>query len=329
MTATINANATVKKITETVRTHSLGNGNYTRYTLEGEKKNNEYGCADAANILYTVGEFERDEAKRKAALNALRAFQDPETGLFDEGTHHPIHCTAHCTAALELFDAAPLYPFNALKKYSSVKELYALLDSLEWVNNPWPAAHAGAGIYAAFVLTGEADEKWSDAYFDYLESNADPETGIGKRGAVKAGAKPVNHHLNGWFHYLFNFSFARRPFPYAERLIDECIKMYDEGIMPPSFGQSVGFQEIDWVYALNRAASQTGYRFAEAKDRLRKFAHGYFEFIQSVPVTNKSWDDLHMLFGLSCAVAELQLALPGEIRTDYPLKNVLDRRPFI
>ena len=329
MTATINANAAVKKITETVRTHSLGNGNYTRYTLEGEKKNNEYGCADAANILYTVGEFERDEAKRKAALNALRAFQDPETGLFDEGTHHPIHCTAHCTAALELFDAAPLYPFNALNKYSSVKELYALLDSLEWVNNPWPAAHAGAGIYAAFVLTGEADEKWSDAYFDYLESNADPETGIGKRGAVKAGAKPVNHHLNGWFHYLFNFSFARRPFPYAERLIDECIKMYDEGIMLPSFGQSVGFQEIDWVYALNRAASQTGYRFAEAKDRLRKFAHGYFEFIQSVPVTNKSWDDLHMLFGLSCAVAELQLALPGEIRTDYPLKNVLDRRPFI
>ena len=329
MNYTVNANPAVKKILDTVKSHSLGNGEYTRYTLRGEKKSNEYGCADAANILYTVGGFEGDEVRRKAAIYALGAFQDPETGLFDEGTHHPIHCTAHCTAALELFDAAPLHPFNALKKYSDVKGLYSLLNSLEWVNDPWPAAHAGAGIYAALVLTGGADEKWSDAYFNYLESNADPETGIGRRGAVKAGIKPVNHHLNGWFHYLFNFSFSRRPFPYAEKLIDECIRMYDENIMPSSFGQSVGFQEIDWVYALNRAAEKTGYRYNEAKDRLRKFARGYFDFIFTVPVTDKNWDDLHMLFGLSCAVAELQLALPGEIRTEYPLKNVLDRRPFI
>lgn len=40
-------------------------------------------------------------------------------------------------------------------------------------------------------------------------------------------------------------------------------------------------------------------------------------------------DDLHMTFGALCAVAELQLALPGEIRTPRPLLLVLDRRPFI
>ena len=41
------------------------------------------------------------------------------------------------------------------------------------------------------------------------------------------------------------------------------------------------------------------------------------------------FDDLHMLFGAMCAVAEMQLALPGEIKSTIPLKNVLDRRPFI
>jgi len=36
-----------------------------------------------------------------------------------------------------------------------------------------------------------------------------------------------------------------------------------------------------------------------------------------------------MLFGAACAVAELQIALPGEIKSAYPLKQILDRRPFI
>ena len=40
-------------------------------------------------------------------------------------------------------------------------------------------------------------------------------------------------------------------------------------------------------------------------------------------------NDLHMLFGAVCAVSELQLALPGEIESTVPLKNVLDRRPFV
>ena len=39
--------------------------------------------------------------------------------------------------------------------------------------------------------------------------------------------------------------------------------------------------------------------------------------------------DLHALFGVICALAELQSALPGFIRTERPLRLVLDRRPFI
>ena len=45
--------------------------------------------------------------------------------------------------------------------------------------------------------------------------------------------------------------------------------------------------------------------------------------------TDDGLDDLHALFGTLCALAELQQALPGEIRTARPLRLVLDRRPFI
>ena len=47
------------------------------------------------------------------------------------------------------------------------------------------------------------------------------------------------------------------------------------------------------------------------------------------PPTHDGLNDLHGLFGAVCALAELQLALPGEVESTVPLKSVLDRRPFI
>ena len=44
---------------------------------------------------------------------------------------------------------------------------------------------------------------------------------------------------------------------------------------------------------------------------------------------DEEFNDLHMLFGAVCALAELQQALPGELTSAVPLRLVLDRRPFI
>ena len=49
-----------------------------------------------------------------------------------------------------------------------------------------------------------------------------------------------------------------------------------------------------------------------------------FDFETDDPI-----NDLHMLFGTVCALAELQNALPGEIVSTRPMRLVLDRRPFI
>lgn len=45
--------------------------------------------------------------------------------------------------------------------------------------------------------------------------------------------------------------------------------------------------------------------------------------------TDVDFDDLHSLFGASCALAELRQTLPGKPKSSVPLKLVLDRRPFI
>ena len=71
----------VKIIRETVRSHELSTpGEYARWIWNDEQGSrnlgsSEYGCADAANILYIIGDFEREPEKRAAAVKALQALQ--------------------------------------------------------------------------------------------------------------------------------------------------------------------------------------------------------------------------------------------------------------
>ena len=74
----------------------------------------------------------------------------------------------------------------------------------------------------------------------------------------------------------------------------------------------------------------TAHRFDEVKELLWHMAQRFLPWLMSLDEnTHDMFNDLHMLFGAACAMAELQIALPGKIETDIPLKNVLDRRPFI
>ena len=117
---------------------------------------------------------------------------------------------------------------------------------------------------------------------------------------------------------------------YPEKIIDSCIKMYREGDMHPKFGQQANFIEVDWIYCLTRASEQTSHRYDEVRDVLRDFTAKYLAFWNTVDwEKSESVNDLHLLFGGTCALAELQRVLRGELRSEKPLKLVLDRRPFI
>jgi hypothetical protein len=293
---------------------------------------NPYGCADAANILYTIGRFPQEPSERQSWVEALQSLQDTETGLFEERTHHTIHTTAHCIAALELFDARAKHPLRGLDDLKSPDGLRKFLDGLAWRTNPWRESHRGAGFYAALVIAGEVDLSWEDAYFEWLWEHSDPQTGlIGGLDLPRiehSGASTMVPHMAGTFHYLFNMEWARRPLRYPDRLIDACLDMLAEDKFP--LGRKIGFAEIDWLYCVNRSLRQSGHRFQECKEALEHLGRRLAEFVLSLdPATDEGLNDIHMLFGTLCAFAELQQALPGLVRTDRPLKLVLDRRPFI
>jgi len=318
----------IEKIHAIVKSHELSRGSYARFP--GDTVPNPYGCADAANILYSIGHFPSDPDERADWVRTLREMQDPETGLFTEATHHTIHTTAHCMAALELFDAAPAHRAYALEQYLEPARMEELFDSLEWVNEPWGQSHRGAGLYVSLNLGGTETREFNRNYFDWLWEHADPDTGFWRKGC-QDGTKPIWHHMAGSFHYLFNLEHAHMPLRYPEKVIDSCIDMYENHRDEfKNFGHMAGFMEIDWVFCMTRAMQQTPHRFEEARDALERFTAEYYDYW-----CNADWEhdnrinDLHMLFGSVCAMAELARALRGRIYTDKPLKLVLDRRPFI
>ena len=66
------------------------------------------------------------------------------------------------------------------------------------------------------------------------------------------------------------------------------------------------------------------------REALEDFAQRYLEFWEQVDwEREETVNDLHMLFGGVCGLAELQQTLRGKLPSDIPLKLVLDRRPFI
>ena len=318
-------------------------GEYHRILQPGADKSvktgvTAYGCADAACILYTLGDLPGSGSGREAWIRAIRRFQNPETGLFEDGSHHEIHTTAFALAALDLFDARAEHPLKALQPLKEKRELEAFLESLRWQQEPWLDSHQGAGVYSALVLNREVSREWEDWYFAWLWENEDPRTGFWRKDAIlplsdPGSPVPLFHYLGGSFHYLFNIVFARRRQRYPERAVDTCLEIW-RGDHQPLYGEpfcgGVSYAEIDWVFYLNRSVRECGHRFDESRAAMQAAAERYIAALERIDYRrDSSFNDLHKLFGMVCAFSEFQLALPGQIVTERPLRQVLDRRPYI
>ena len=78
--------------TRIIETHKVTEqpGAYARWIWQNEQNNrrlgiNEYGCADAANILYMIGKFPKEAQERAGWVKTLQSFQDEKTGLYYQG----------------------------------------------------------------------------------------------------------------------------------------------------------------------------------------------------------------------------------------------------
>lgn len=324
---------------EAHRAPDLPEGSYYRRTLDAESRRVDvYSSADVADVRYAVGDFPLEDAVRGEWISVLRSFQDPATGLFPNEIHHVDHSTAYAIAALELFDARPEHRLSA---YDGLKHPGALedwLESLEWEENAWNVGHRGAGVASSFAITGEADRDWFDRYFAWLDAEHDPSTGFLRKGI--ANKRVGSHHpdeiapilpaMAGTFHFHFVYHHLRRPFPYPEAMIDNTLKLQLEDGTFHSPGV-FGFAELDAVFSLGRAARQCGHRFDDVLAALRRLARSAVGWVNDEGwlAANRQLDDTHHMAGVVFCLAELQTLAPGLIDSPTPMRNVLDRRPFV
>jgi hypothetical protein len=330
----------IERVRNTVEVHRVDTAsreyaNSLSQLHDNSRYEDVYGTADAAIITYTLNEMSAEPQERRLWIDALQKHQAAETGVFAGKGHNEIHSTAFALSALELFDAKGLYPLKWFERYMDEEELIRLLESLDWRNEPWGESLKGAGIYACLVLSSSVGEEWERAYFDWLSRNADPLTGLWRRGCVRQedgsliGA-PIFHHIAGSFHYLFNLAHRKEPIPYAERMLDTCLELYQSDKLElPSTPFSYFY--IDWVYTLLCGMRQhPAYRQAECEAAIKGSTEAFIsELARLGAETAEPFDDLHSLCGVVCGLAAIQHALPELIQTDKPLQLVLDRRPFL
>ena len=301
----------VEIIAKSVEDHKISAGCYARYLWNNENGTrkmgrNEYGCADAANILYTIGRFPTDPAERAEFVRHLQEMQDPVTGQYFEDTHHTIHTTAHCTAALELFDAKPLHKVHGFEKYTTKEGLYELLEDNGTWENAWSGSHRGAGILPSLTNTDMVGLEWKNWYFDWMWEHSDPELGFICYGPHRS--RKIRDYMCGGFHYLFNHEAERRPIRYPERIIDFCLEMMSNYKEHELLGvrKACDFINIDIIYSMTRAMRQTPHRFWECKAAIEKYAEDYIAVLEGIDYEHdESFNDLHMLFGAVCALAKI------------------------
>lgn len=320
------------------RVAELNLGSPGRYlnSLDAERydqsKPDAYGCADAANILYSLGELPAAGAERDAFVAELQAHQDQETGEFNHQTHTRYHTTGQVVGGLEVLDARPLYPLRFLQPLLEPGALERFLDQLAWADDPWFSSWDGAGAAAALAVTGEAPVEWFDRYFSWLDAETDPETGFLRKGRMLPFEVPRGRFANlaGTFHYFFNYAHLRRPVPYPERVIDSALQLYEKEPYPIA-REVVGYPEVDWVYVITTALKQTSHRHDEAIAALWDVAGRVAAAVNDPAhrAANPYLKTMHGMLGTVCTVAELQTALPGAYHTPRPLRHVLNRRPFI
>lgn len=323
----------IEQVKQIVDRHHIGNiGEYSRWITQDDKNSRDlgitpYGCANAVNILYSIRELPTSLSERESFIHVLQSFQDADSGLFTSAGNYETHTTAFLSGALNLLNAKPLYHANGFTQYKSKEKLFAFMEAIDWANNPWLGAHLGAGIYASMLLTDTADDEWEDDYFSWLDNHNDSETGLWKKGALEGA--PLFHYLASTFHYVFNYEYAKRALPHPQALLDTCIKAYRNGACI-DFSKEVGWADIDFTYLLARVQRRAGTRFEETQDILKNIADGLITQLQSMDwQTSETLNDLNTLFAILCALAVLQDALPGYIRTSKPLRLVLDKRPFL
>ncbi|MDQ8202235.1 hypothetical protein [Pelagicoccus sp. SDUM812003] len=305
------------------------NGSTALYARHPEDDDVElYGICDMASVLYTIDRLPVGERNLRDWSEAINSFQTEAHGWFAEKkpTHAVIHNTAYALSTLKLLGLNAKETLSIGPEFTSPK---TYLLSLDWKERSYPESHFGAGIGSICALADELRiSDWFDEYFETCDSLCNHDNGL--LGIDKPAGGDIDQ-IGGSFHYAFLYHHFNRQMPYPEARINTVLNLQkQEGYWDEN---NQLWLTLDALYLLTRTSRQTHHRFAEVKEAARRVARLLERNVFSAEGRAKTFagkQPAHALAAAITAAAELQNFLGIQsIYTDRPLRNILDRRPFI
>jgi hypothetical protein len=262
----------------------------------------------------------------------IGAFQSPTTGHFVERgqpSHVELHVSAYAIAALELLGHLPAHALRFAEPLRSPAAITAFLGTLDWADWVYLESHAGAGIGSIFAnVPWLGSPPWFDAYFGALDAHLDPANGM--HGDGKPAGGDIDQ-IGGTFHYAFLHETFHRRLAHAEARIDSVLGLQrPDGLWDPD---NPLWLTLDGVYLLSRGVRHTGHRRVDVETAIGRALDDVADRCLSADGRRRSFCGLMGTHSLTAAVsllAEAQAFLGIEaVRSDVPIRLVLDRRPFV
>jgi hypothetical protein len=304
-----------------------GAGRYPRQP--GQTSPALYGVSDMACSLYTIGALHPSAKERSEWAAAFALFQNPSTGWFlekDPKTLSPQHNTAFALGAMQLLDLDSPVPVVMEAQYADIR---SYLNSLNWRTGVYQESHKGAGIGSIYALVPALHStKWFAEYFATCDALFDPNNGM--MGKEKASTGDIDQ-IGGTFHYSFLYQYFNRHMPYPEKRIDAIL-----GLQRPDgywSGENHLWMTLDAIYLMTRSLRYAPHRYDDVCTSVRRIMKVLQQDVYSAEGRKKAFSangGVHSLTAATNIAAEAQQFLGSkEVITDWPLKLVLDRRPFI
>jgi hypothetical protein len=227
---------------------------------------------------------------------------------------------------MQLFDLSPRYPLNMGSEYSDIS---AYLNSLNWKTGVYTDSHKGAGIGSIYTLVPTLHSTaWFSKYFETCDELFDPNNGM--MGRDKSAGGDMDQ-IGGTFHYSFLYQFFNRQMLYPEKRIDAVLRLQQ----PNGYWSTSNhlWLTLDAIYLMTRTLRYCPHRYEDVRACVQRTLRALQQDVYS-PEGRKTvfskMDGVHSLTAAISIAAEAQNFLGiKEVITDWPLKLVLDRRPFI
>ena len=225
---------------------------------------------------------------------------------------------------MQLLDVTPRYAVTMDAKYQDMRAYFSTLD---WRTNVYGESHKGAGIGAIFELVPALrSPEWFAVYFAACEGYFDANNGL--MGRDKPADGDIDQ-IGGTFHYSFLYEYFNLGRCRIRR--SASTRCWDcrggDGYWSDS---NPLWMTLDAMYLMTRTLRYRPHRFEDVKGSVRRIVTvGSKTAVYSAEgrkATFAKGQAVHLLTAATAIAAEAQQLLGAdEVRTDWPLKLVLDR----